>query len=53
MYLSSNMTIDSNILHPSEGSVSLSIQNADKLMRPQKAGKSLMIKCDLDAVNVR
>ena len=53
MYLSSNMTIDSNMLLPSECTESLSILNADELMRPHQAGKSLMVKCGLDAVNVR
>ena len=37
----------------SEGSVKLSIDNKAKLMGPQKAGKPLAIKCDLDLVNVR
>jgi len=36
-----------------EGSVTLSIDNEEKLMSPQKAGKPLAIKCDLDLVNVK
>ena len=33
--------------------MTLEIDNKDKLMRPQKAGKELAIKCDVDLVNVR
>ena len=36
----------------SEGSVTLTVENEDALMKPQKAGKELKIKCDLDLVNV-
>ena len=37
----------------SEGAATLSIENEEKLMSPQKAGKYLAIRCDLDLVNVR
>lgn len=36
-----------------EGSVTLRIENEENLMKPQKAGKTLKIKCDLDLVNVK
>merc|ERR1712176_61730 len=36
-----------------EGSVTPKIENEDALMRPQKAGKELKIKCDLDLDNVK
>ena len=39
-------------LGTSEGSVTLTVDNEDALMKPQKAGKELKIKCDLDLVNV-
>ena len=35
-----------------DGSVSLRITNKAGLMRPQKAGKLLKIKCDVDMVKV-
>ena len=38
---------------PSEGAATLSIEYEEKLMSPQKAGKFLAIRCDLDLVNVR
>ena len=42
-----------NTSFPSEGVATLSIENEEKLMSPQKAGKYLAIRCDLDLVNVR
>jgi len=36
-----------------EGSVKLTIDNEEELMEPQKAGKTLKIKCDLDLENVK